>query len=53
MSATRIKELEMMLQARTDSEGNAWLGFKRNVAAINAEIRRLTAAMNPVEPGAG
>jgi len=43
----RITQLEAMLQARTDGEGNPRKGYKSNVAAIRQELTRLRAEAPP------
>lgn len=45
MSAARIQELKAMLEARTDGQGKARPGYKRNIIAVQAEIRRLEAEL--------
>lgn len=43
MDTPRTQQLRDMLAARTDGQGRPRPGFKRNVEAIHAELRRLEA----------
>lgn len=40
---TRLDELRVMLEGRTESDGSPKRGYARNVLQLRAEIRRLEA----------